>query len=327
MYASLGSLLAVAVPQLVASGWLFHLLYRRVSRGAGGILATLVGALIVIVAVEETLLRDFGGPGRGTVLGFATIITALAGLSAAHAAVRHIRTNALLKQREIAGIVTFLLIVPFIGALGSNLPTLAAANQYMVFWTGAIAAVLLLLPWPDWAKHLIPVFWALPTVLVTAVVIEALIIYPYGLTTSLFAQTDHLATAGPLAGLRVDHATARFVREARLLASTDGDDRPDRPIVAAYDLPGLVYMLGGVSPGAPWFFGDEPEQRLNCVELRTTRLHDLSRSVIITNPGVYPQFAQCLHAVGIAFPSGYHRAGLVKDPYNGHTIAIYVPRR
>lgn len=331
MWTSIGVLLIVVVPQIVVSGWLSYVLFRRVrqdgSRKGASIISALVLLLIGIAAVQETLLRDFGGPGRGTVLGFATVIAAVVGLGIVQTVTAGIGFGALKRQRHVAGVVTLMLFAPFVGAVGSNVPVLAAENQYMTFWTGAIATLLLMMPRRPWAGRVLSACWALPPVLVAAVLIQALFLHPWGIPTSLFAQTEALSSTGDLAGLRVDAGTAQFFRATRQLISTDPDYRPGTPIVSAYDLPGLVYVLGGVAPGAPWFFADEPEQPLNCIELRSTRLRDLDRSVVMVSPAIHPAFLRCLHSVGITFPTDYRLAGRVRNSYNGSIVAVYIPQR
>jgi hypothetical protein len=161
--------------------------------------------------------------------------------------------------------------------------------------------------------------------LVVGLIAEGLVLHPFGIPTTLFAQTQTLAQSGDLRGLAVDGNTKRFFRTVRRLITANSDYRLGDPIVSAYDLPGLVYVLGGVSPGAPWFFADGPQQQRNCAELRSTHLAKLSRAIVIVQPTIWPSFSACLRTVKINFPDHYRLAGTVRSPYDGKVVNVYVP--
>lgn len=64
--------------------------------------------------------------------------------------------------------------------------------------------------------------------------------------------------AGPESGqLLLDEPTADLVRELDH-AMRLRDFQAGNPILALTDMPGLVYLLGGKSPGVPWYFGMSP---------------------------------------------------------------------
>ncbi len=302
MALSIGVFVALIVLQAVVSGMLF-LLIARASRGAGcsvtarvgvGLLKLLVLFALTVIALQETLQPCLGG--WGTVMGFGTIIASVCGLAAirTHTTVADVPTL-IARNRYVLSAMVLMLIAPFIGVLGSNVPLLSAAGSYMTFWSALIAVLLLHLPSTTWtARGLIPGLWAAPPLLVIALTVQGLILHPFGVPTSLFSQTELLATSGDLRGLRVDWQTAQFFRVTRRFVLEDAGFYPGSPIIAAYDLPGLVYVLGGVSPGAPWFFADEPQQQLNCVELRSSRLNKLRHAIVLVMPAMLPPFKMLL---------------------------------
>jgi hypothetical protein len=69
---------------------------------------------------------------------------------------------------------------------------------------------------------------------------------------------DSRIGAGPENGrIIVDASTADLVRRLDAAMRTGGFQAGDS-IVALTDMPGLVYLLGGKSPGVPWYFGMSP---------------------------------------------------------------------
>ena len=135
---------------------------------------------------------------------------------------------------------------------------------------------------------------------------------PYGLPSPLYRQ--RYATS-VLPGLRVDLATKMLVEDldARLRAA--GFARGD-PIVALDFMPGLVWALGGRSPGFPFFHAENPA--LNCWAL--ARSDDPRPPFLILGQDMLLAQRDCLR--GAVFPDDFVSLGALGNPYE-HAIQYF----
>jgi hypothetical protein len=100
----------------------------------------------------------------------------------------------------------------------------------------------------------------------SAVFVRHHVLSPYGLRAPLYEQT-HVDPGLP--GLRVDLATHRFLSEVAATFAQAGFE-PGDPVVAMDYMPGLVFYLGGRSPGFPFFAFDRVA--MNCFNLNRSGL-------------------------------------------------------
>ena len=96
--------------------------------------------------------------------------------------------------------------------------------------------------------------------------------------------------------------------------------------IFAYSIPGIVYALGGISPGMPHFFGKEPRDSIS-----------MNRFSMITKPpiiflGQHLPISQpllaAMNAKKIIFPKEYYLVDSVKfdSPYYKDVLKIYFPK-
>jgi hypothetical protein len=98
-------------------------------------------------------------------------------------------------------------------------------------------------------------------------------VYPFRQIAPQSEQT--FPVEGPNEVIFLDSATATFVHKMQLILLENHVKTP-YPIVAFYDLPGLVYLCGGYSPATPWYFRAVffDGKTLN----QKDRLHDFNRT-------------------------------------------------
>jgi hypothetical protein len=88
----------------------------------------------------------------------------------------------------------------------------------------------------------------------------------------------------------------------------DAGFRPGDPVLALDYMPGLVYYLGGTSPGFTLYVFDSP--RLNCFNVN--RFYQAPPYLILGRPMSMEQ-AACLQA--FSFPSDFRSIGTIQFPY------------
>lgn len=205
---------------------------------------------------------------------------------------------------EAFGPLLLLLALPFVAILGTNvaLTLKLPAHAAPVFLMLAISLLLL-------ASQGYPRFAAtaltLLAVVTSAVFVEHQVFRPYGLPSPIYAQT--LATP-LLPGLRVDRATRALLEELHERMSEAGF-RPGDPVIAFDFMPGLVYAIGGRSPGLPFFAFDKPAQ--NCWAIERAKLDE--RPFLILGQDMLVEQHACIRA--FAFPEEFRLVATLRNPY------------
>lgn len=174
-------------------------------------------------------------------------------------------------------------VAPLFLLLGVLLPELRAAGHRVFAWTslGVLAVISSLV---FHAQH-----------------VER----PYGLPSPLYRQVH---AVNGLPGLRVDAPTRAFL-EALQTTLAQGGFRPGDPVLALDFMPGLVYYLGGRSPGFPFFPFDRPQQ--NCWAIN--RAADPELPFLILGQSMTLEQHDCIER--FSFPLQFEELGTLANPY------------
>jgi len=217
------------------------------------------------------------------------------------------------------------LALPFAGALGTNNhPVL----QAMTCAAGFALLALLVLAAVGRAAPAAPAPWAvaLPVLaaVLTAQIVHHTVWDPYGLPTTLLAQTEPLTGRTPLAGVRVDPASHAALQELVEVVGTRTGFAPGEPVLAASTVPGLVHLLGGRPPGTPWVRFRPGISPRTCAELARAR-DDLARTeLLLLTAEPDADGRRCLTALWPAYPERLEQVAAVALP-SGPIRVLAVP--
>ncbi len=208
----------------------------------------------------------------------------------------------------------FLGILPFIGAVGTG-------NHVMVqllFHLGAWFALVLLL-FVKIAPHtpcvgVLTFFLWVPVLFSQVHFVQRFLLFPYRLPTNLFEQRYPLSGDTPAGGLLTDRETAELVNEINAVLGRGGFRRGD-PIMALYDMSGLVYLTGGRAPGTLWFSSRRDQLSSNCRALRLADLRRSPKPVLLVSRPLFRKSVDCLREVGVHYPEGYQRRVTLTVPF------------
>jgi hypothetical protein len=139
----------------------------------------------------------------------------------------------------------------------------------------------------------------------SVVVVQHQWIRPYGLPTSMSGQRHEVAG---LPGVTVDLGTKAFLEDVAASMASAGF-RPGDPIVALDYMPGLVFYLGGTSPGFAFYMFDRP--RFNCFFIDHAGLAS-PPYLILGRPMSLEQQA-CIRSFD--FPDQFRRVRALRNPY------------
>lgn len=155
--------------------------------------------------------------------------------------------------------------------------------------------------------------------LVTFYLHQGVMQQPYRAFTPLTKQNKAI-TIGPHREQRlVDPQLGRYLNATKSLLKSAGFRTGDS-ILAFYNMPGVVFAVGGRSPGHSWFFGHgtHPATNIDSAEIDRMRLASvpadtLRKSFVIQEDGG-DAFVGVLRDAGVRFPEDFERVGEVERP-------------
>jgi hypothetical protein len=140
-------------------------------------------------------------------------------------------------------------------------------------------------------------------------------------TANLFDQTVATKVGFPSRELKLDEESHRIIEELRTLA-TDAGFRPGDDIIAVTYMPGLVFALGGRSPGHPTFLvWTEKYLRYSKLALQFSEVARRKEAfLLVSKDAAGGWLKDLLKSGGLDFPAGYQRIGTVTGWGNEFTL-------
>ncbi len=218
-----------------------------------------------------------------------------------------------------------LMTVPFAGAYGSTTSVYLNGALYSICWlAAALLAVAELMR--VWGTRLIFPAVAVPmAVYAVAQLVHGQIIMPYMYPRPLWENTVPTAIGAEGNELLVDPDTSQVITTTREILTRHGFKAGD-DIFCFFNVPGLVYAVGGRSPVIPWYFGriyvGNPVEEYHMQAAGPERR---ANAWIITQADV-EQFREHFVRGGINFPEGYEQIGTLKNHQSGLPLGIWKPR-
>jgi hypothetical protein len=293
-----------------------------------------VGLLIVAFLAYQSLRTDLY---RNTHLNqhqsaawfIAVLLIVAAMFSAAYLEVPYKK----LKWRKLI-IAAWMFVLPFVGAIGTYNNLFINLMMDINYWFALM--LIMFVSMPVVARSLVAriVVFVVPAIIIAEQCTYGLLLAPYLQAANMLEQTIPV-TVGKShtpAVLKLDPKTAEFMVEVAQSLRQAGF-RAGMPVVAMYDLPGLVYVLDGVSPGNPWIFGHLDMR--NCDALAKTNM-DLTSAFLLINEKPGAELLTCMNSHGMHFPQDYIEIRRLLSPYNPNqynwrnyqdTLTVYAPRR
>jgi hypothetical protein len=148
---------------------------------------------------------------------------------------------------------------------------------------------------------------------------------PYRLNTGILAQTEKVELGGASDHLKVDTATAAFLRHASSALAGCGF-KPGEDLIALVGIPGLVYAFGGRSPVVPWYYpygcispGAKVFNERMLAQIDARRLHEAFLLLTPSRTEGLPDLAK----LGIELGRDYALCNEVTWPVTGEAVQIW----
>jgi hypothetical protein len=142
--------------------------------------------------------------------------------------------------------------------------------------------------------------------------------HPYDLPSRLNTQTK-LVDCKNLKGLRMEPTQAKFIEDTESILRANGFKDEDN-ILAFYQLPGLVYAVGGISPQLPWYSPLLVFREWNRHFVKDVRLSNNKKLFLIADRKLDPNILAGLSEAGVKFPADFKLLGSTYNPYALGTV-------
>jgi len=209
-----------------------------------------------------------------------------------------------LRSAAILALVLFAL--PFLGAIGSANYIFLSMPYSLAPWFALFVLILRVMSGSRWRRLIGLVGAAALCVLCAAQISAGALGAPYRLNTGLAGQTEPTEIGSP--------PTSAFFRQLRAMAASNGF-RPGDDVLAFLDMPGIVFALGGRSPGLPRYTSGYPgSEKVAEDALAAAGGGRITRAFLLQTSNS-DEWLRGLRGLGIEFPGGYVLCGQWRIPY------------
>lgn len=142
---------------------------------------------------------------------------------------------------------------------------------------------------------------------------------PYNLSGSLWKQSNAIQI-GDIGTVKVDRGTYEFITDLNK-AREECSIQPDNPVLAFYNVPGVVLALHGIAPASQWI------NNIEQADFVMGRIDtDVKKSSILTLQLEGDERPQLPAEIGKSFPNEYRLCGKAVYPYRSQSIEIWERR-
>lgn len=214
--------------------------------------------------------------------------------------------------------------VPFAGAVGTNTRLYENMVFYMAPWFALLW--LMMIPTVSASSTELPRCFLLFVVstISAAMIVTGCLRQPYRLDAGVYEQNRRTSIGNPADNILLDVAASKFFGD--LKQAVVKCDIPTNPAVLGfYNMPGVVYALGGHSPSLPWYNGGY-SGTASAVDLALSWADAQSlRGALLIIAGNEPLPSQI--AERLSFPSSYENCTDLSDPYdNNQPLHFWRPK-
>jgi hypothetical protein len=320
------AVLALPVAAIVASAYLHNGRTRRIVLGGG--LVVILAALVAFASdLPNSAMHHLQWFHRYHVADLQVFAFAVAWIGAW--ACSPVMTNVIRRSDLIILIVAIALVASLsaVGSIGTNNALLTQFIRHMAPLFAALAITAALLGLAAQWRPFASVVCAAIAGLTAAQLAFVVLLHPYRLARPGAEQTVELTEPLHLAGLKVDAPTHAFIRNLLGEARRAVGDTAGMPMLAMFDIPGVVYILDGIAIGFPWF--PIGQDQVTCYRIQSDGPYrGRPRLIVLDRDEIPALIVQCLKLAGIDLTS-YVEFSRIPIPYGetaNRSLRLLVPR-
>jgi hypothetical protein len=239
-------------------------------------------------------------------------------------------------RNEKSLVTIFLLLLPLMGSFGTNTGLIEKAIDTLPLWF-AVMVILLhevsqveTIPY-GYRKTIMGVFVAFLVFTTSVQIVYGYEFYPYHLNENRLKQDFEVKNSDRLRGIKLDQATSQFYEGLITLVTENTSFAPLDPIIGLFDIPGMVYAVGGMSPGKA-FFPLTTNLESACQAIGKTKMKNLNQAIILSMFELNRENADCFLDFNIDITKNYQLLDVIEVPYEylhkrgQDFLYVYAPR-
>jgi hypothetical protein len=229
---------------------------------------------------------------------------------------------------EVEKLVTagILLFLPFTTAFGTNNLLYWQLWLHITPWLALVMVLFQETQLSRWSWLVGWVILAFTAAWFWSEFVVGYLIWPYRLVDNRVTNSEPLnVRSARLNGIKVDAQTKTFL-EAFDAIIAKSKFQPGDGMIMLYDMPGMVYMVGGYSPGEPWYMIDESWYDTLLESMLTSKLASKSQ-YLVTNQTTPPVLLDFFETSVIDFPASYRQLERIYSVLRNRPVTIYERRR
>lgn len=298
----------------------------RLTRSGEAWRARVISLVVLVAVAGAAVAKDgfFAGIAfrNGSLLPYFALLLALAILAGG------LPGRVAWSKREVTALVLiglWLVAIPFFGAAGTTHRLYVNALLHLPSFFGAVVILAAVADRKMGSFFMAPAAGVLLAALAAGQFVSGFLVTPYRLATPKWEQSVPVPIGAPASTLRLDPETAGFVAEMRQIF-TDAGFEPGQDVLGLFDVPGVVFACGGVSPGRPWYFGNYGSvgENENLDALQWAGAEKIRRAFVIQTADD-PRVATYLARIGVRFPEEYRLVGESRHPARGESVRVWAP--
>ncbi len=227
--------------------------------------------------------------------------------------------------RKMFLVVGLLVALPFVGAVGTGNAITSGAIFCMAPWLGGLLLLLVFVASLCGTRWIVTTGAAVIGTFAFVQIVSAGLCFPYRLNGGVLRQIVPTEIGSPPTMILLDPATSEFFKTLRNVAAANGFKTGD-DVLAFHNKPGIVFALGGRSPGLQWYFsGYLGARTANEMGLSLAQPERLNKAFILEgldSPDAMPD----LQRFGLRFPEDYRLCGRFVWPLTKETVVLWKPR-
>jgi hypothetical protein len=221
------------------------------------------------------------------------------------------------KNINVNIVLGLLVALPIAGSVGTSNPLYNLPLCFAATWFGAILLLLVMFPFGEHGNLRLKILSVISIgAFTTSQIIQGYIFDPQGISRNILQQVEETSVGFPARTLKLDLPTHELVNQLTSIAKANGF-QPGGDIIAISYIPGLVYAMGGRSPGHPTFMvgslgliDKEHVESYSKLALQYADINRLENAFVLLD--VEPENAESLLASrGLVFPKAYKKIGAV----------------
>ncbi|MCP9199879.1 hypothetical protein MKO06_08180 [Gramella sp. GC03-9] len=223
-------------------------------------------------------------------------------------------------------VISLLIVSPFIGALGTANPIFANSLIHSASWFAVYLILSVHLTAIINKQLIFLIFILLPALITTSQIVDGNLFSPYYSVfnqnkSDFFRQTEKVENIPQLDQIYVDEKTKTFLTQLKEIL--DKNNFKDGDPIIGFHVPGVVFLLNGISPAVPYYYNKERD----AMAFRTLYSQDQLPIILLPgNKSINDKLLTAMQNKGISFPGEYNEVGEVYFPNEDSNLKVYFPK-